>query len=60
MIHQNNQPLSEADVLKNFAIFTGKHLCWSLFLTKLQAFRLATLLKRESKAGVFLKMLRNF
>ena len=26
-------------VLKNFAIFTGKHLCWSLFLMKMQAFR---------------------
>ena len=26
-------------VLKNFAIFTGKHLCWSLFLIKWQAFR---------------------
>ena len=25
------------DVLKNFVIFTGKHLCWSLFLIKLQA-----------------------
>ena len=25
--------------LKNFAILTGKHLCWSLFLIKLQAFR---------------------
>ena len=24
--------------LKNFAIFTGKHQCWSLFLIKLQAF----------------------
>ena len=24
-------------VLKNFAIFTGKHLCWSTFLIKLQA-----------------------
>ena len=22
-------------VLKNFAIFTGKHLCWSLFLIEL-------------------------
>ena len=21
-------------ILKNFAIFTGKHLCWSLFLIK--------------------------
>ena len=27
-------------VLKNFALFTGKHLCWSLLL------RFATLLKR--------------
>ena len=27
------------DVLKNFENFTGKHLCWSLFLVKLQAFR---------------------
>ena len=26
-------------VLKNFANFTGKQLCWSLFLKKLQAFR---------------------
>ena len=24
-------------VLKNFAIFRGRHLCWSLFLIKLQA-----------------------
>ena len=26
-------------VLKNFSIFTRKHLCWSLFLIKLQTFR---------------------
>ena len=25
--------------LRNFAIFIGKHLCWSLFLIKLQAWR---------------------
>ena len=47
-------------VLKNFAIFTGKQLCWSLFLIKLQAFRLATLLKRDSNTGVFLCILRSF
>ena len=35
-------------VLKNFAIFTGKHLCRSLFLIKLQCWRPATLLKRDS------------
>ena len=28
----------EKGVLKNFANFTGKQLCWSLFLTKLQTF----------------------
>ena len=33
-------------VLKNFVNFTGKHLCWSLFLIKLQAFRPAILLKK--------------
>ena len=31
-------------VLKNIALFAGKHLCWSLLLIKLQA---ATLLKRH-------------
>ena len=40
--------------LKNFAIFTGKHLCGSFILTKLQAFRPATLLKKDSHTGVFL------
>ena len=30
--------------LKNFAIFTGNHQCWSLLLIKLQVFRPATLL----------------
>ena len=39
-------------VHKNFAIFTGKHLCWSLFFIKLQAFRLVTSLKRDSSKGV--------
>ena len=31
-----SQMFLEIDVLKDFAIFTGKHLCWSLFLIKLQ------------------------
>ena len=39
--------------LKNFAILTGKHLCCSLFLIKLQAFWPATLLKRDSNTGAF-------
>ena len=40
-------------VIKNFAVLTGKQLCWSLFLVKLQASRLATLLKRETPKHVF-------
>ena len=47
-------------VFKNFTNFTGNLLCWSLFLIKLQAwrpeglqaFRPATLLKRNSNAVV--------
>ena len=41
--------------LKNFENFTGKHLCRSLFSTKLQAFRP----KKNSYTGVFLWNLRN-
>ena len=40
--------------LKDFVIFTGKHLFWSLFLTTLQAWTSATLLKRGSNTWVFL------
>ena len=47
-------------VLKNFAVFTGKHLCWSLFLITLQVWWPETLLKSDSNAGVFLSVLRNF
>ena len=36
-----------------FAIFTGKRLCWSIFLIKLQTFRPGTLLKRDSNTSVF-------
>ena len=47
-------------VLKNFALFRGKYLSWSLFLIMLQAMRPAPLLKRDSNTGVFLRILRNF
>ena len=39
-------------VLKNLAIFTGKNLCWSLLLIRLQAFKRATLFKRDLNTGV--------
>ena len=35
-------------IIRNFAIFTGKNLCWSLFIIIIQSFRPATLLKRDS------------
>ena len=55
--------------LKNFVNFSGKHLCWSLFLIKLQAFfelffymigtitqsSLDTLMHRSSRPEVFCK-----
>ena len=34
-----SQIIFEIDILKNFAILTGKHLCWSLFLIKLRNFQ---------------------
>ena len=41
---------------KHFKIFTGKQLCWGLFLTKLQAISPETLLKhglkRDSKTDI--------
>ena len=48
------------DVLKNFANFTGKHLCQSLVFNNVTGFRVITLLKRDfSNTGVFLLNLRN-
>ena len=40
-------------ILKSFANFIEKDLCGSLFLTKLQGFRPATLLKRGFNTSVF-------
>ena len=41
-------------VLKDFANFAQKQLCWSLFLIKLHASRPASLLKGDSNTIVFL------
>ena len=54
-----SQMLFKIGVLKNFALFTGKHLCWSLSLIKLLGWRPATLIKRKSNTGVFLWIMRN-
>ena len=41
-------------VLKNFAKFTGKHLCHGLFLNKAAGISPATLLKKGFGTGIFL------
>ena len=49
-----SQMFFKIDVLKNFAKnFIGKLQCWSIFLIKLQAWRPAMLLKRDSNTDVF-------
>ena len=40
-LNSRSQMFFKTRVLKNFAVFTGKHLCWSLFLVKSQDWRLA-------------------
>ena len=45
-------------VLENFTNFTGKHLCWSLFLIKLQVWKLNNLLRRDSNTGAVRKKLQ--
>ena len=46
--------LCKKDVLGNFAKFTGKHPCQSLFYNKVAGLNPATLLKRGSGTVVFL------
>ena len=43
---QPPEPFYKKAVFKNFAIFTGKYLRWSLFSITLQVFRPATLFKK--------------
>ena len=47
-------------VLRNFAKFTGKHLCQRPFFNKVVALRPATLLKRDPGTGISMSIFRNF
>ena len=49
VINSHRMCSKKKDVLKNFAIFIEKQMCWSLFLIKLQAFRP----KKETPKQVF-------
>ena len=44
---------AENGILKSFTNFTGKHLFWSIFLIKSQAFQSATLLKKKLQQSCF-------
>ena len=44
--NSRSQMFFKAGVLKNFAIFAGKRLCWRLFLIKLQTYSLQLYKKR--------------
>ena len=55
--YNEQKVLFKKTVLNNFAIFTGKYLCWwYLFFNK----RPTTLSKRDANADVFLVILPNF
>ena len=60
VLKQSSQMFFKIGVLKNLAYFKGKHVCWSLFLIKLQALSPATLLKIDSNTDVFQWNSRNF
>ena len=47
------QMISKIGVFKNFAIFTGKKLCWSLSFIKFQDWRLTFLFKKKTPTQVF-------
>ena len=54
-IHRSNHRRCSRQkaVLKIFAIFTGKHRCWSLFFNKLQTLSPVTLLKGDFQHRCF-------
>ena len=61
LLKRQKQPFANViqnGALKNFAMFTGRHLCCSLFLQG--CWPEGPSLKRDSNTGVFLSILRNF
>ena len=51
--NSRSQMFFKTGVLKNFAIFAEKRLCWRLFLINLQDLRLAFSLKKTLQHGRF-------
>ena len=52
-INQQQQNIKQL-TRRCFEIYTGKDLCWSLFLIKFQVFSLQLYQKRDSDTGIFL------
>ena len=57
---EKNSVAVAGGVFENFASFLGKHLCWTLFFTKLKAFRPATLFKKRVLHRSFLVKFEKF
>ena len=55
LLYRSSRPgvFCEKGVLRNFEKLTGKHLCQSLFLSKVAALRPAALLKQNTLTKVF-------
>ena len=51
-----SQMFFKIGILKNLTNFIKKYQCWSIFLTRLQAWRPVTLLKRDSTKVFFCKI----
>ena len=51
--NSRSQMFSKAGVLKNFAIFAGKNLCWSFFLIEFQDWRPTFLFKKRLERRCF-------
>ena len=45
-------------ILKHFVIFTGKHLCWGIFINKVSGHQAYNFIK-ETPTDIFLQILRN-
>ena len=52
-VNYQKQMFFKMGILKNLANFTGKHLCWSLFLIKLQAFQACNFIKKRLQHRCF-------
>ena len=54
----HQQMFFKIGVLKNFALFTGKHLCWNFFLIKLQVCNFLVNIAKFLRTAFFIKRLR--